>query len=240
MKILIATKNPGKAREIKSFLGKDFSAEGPGEGSRRGTSAGNRLGPASGWEVVSLNDFPNAPDIEETGKTFEENAILKAKKYFEWLNVQQVQQVQQGSSLYNNDDPCVGCVADDSGLEIDYLNGEPGVKSRRWLGYEMIDQEMIDTALEKLKGVPIEKRTAHLVAVGAYYDGKEIIIEKGVIKGYVTEEQVGQCDPGYPFDAIFWVPRLNKSYLELKHEKNEAINHRKILYKKLAAKIENP
>src|SRR3989338_653093 len=154
MRLLIATKNPGKAREITEFLG---------------NSAGRRI------ETVSLKDLSNAPDVEEIGKTFEENAILKAKKYFEWSGIP--------------------TVADDSGLEIDYLNGEPGIKSRRWLGYEMTDRQMIDTALKKLKGVPIERRTAHLVAIGAYYDGKNTIIEKGSTDGRITEEQKVKCEP---------------------------------------------
>src|SRR5688572_5276477 len=105
MKILVATKNPGKAREINSFLGNSF-------------------------EVVSLDNFPDAPDVKETGETFEENAVLKAKKYFEWSGIP--------------------TVADDSGLEIDYLVGEPGVLSRRWPGYEATDQELIDMALKKM------------------------------------------------------------------------------------------
>src|SRR3989338_5660668 len=148
MKLLIATKNPGKAREIKAFLGR---------------SADWRI------ELVSLLDLFDAPDIEETGKTLEENAVLKARAYFEWSGTP--------------------CVADDAGLEIDFLNGEPGVKSRRWLGYEMKDQEMINTALDKLKGVPIEERTAHLKTVGAYFDGKNILTETAAIDGYITERQ---------------------------------------------------
>ena len=194
MKILIATKNPGKAKEIASFLGEAF-------------------------EVVSLGDLSGAPDIEETGKTFEENAILKAKKYFEWSGIPSV--------------------ADDSGLEIDFLNGEPGIKSRRWLGYEMTDQEMIDTALDKLKGVAMEKRTAHLVAIGAYYDGKNTILERGSTDGFILEKQTVECEPGYPFRAIFWMPRFQKLYQELTHEEHELINHRKILYAKLASEIKN-
>ncbi|MBI2064685.1 MAG: non-canonical purine NTP pyrophosphatase [Candidatus Yanofskybacteria bacterium] len=193
MKILIATKNPGKAREISFFL-KNF-----------------------GFETVSLLNFANVPEVEETGKTFEENAIMKAKAYFESLGIP--------------------TVADDSGLAIDYLNGEPGVKSRRWLGYEMTDQEMIDTALEKLKGVPIEKRTTHLIAVGVYYDGKNTVIERGSTDGYIVEEQKVKCEPGYPFRAIFWMPKFGKLYQDLTHEEHEQINHRKELYTKLADKI---
>ncbi|MDP3792328.1 MAG: non-canonical purine NTP pyrophosphatase [bacterium] len=195
MKLLVATKNPGKMREIKEFLGNNF-------------------------EPVSLADLANAPDVEETGKTFEENAILKAKAYFEWSGIP--------------------TVADDSGLEIDYLNGEPGIKSRRWLGYEMTDKEMIDTALVKLKGAPREKRIAHLVAIGVYYDGKNTIVERGSTDGFITETQTIDCEPGYPFRAIFLIPKFNKLYQELTHEEHEQINHRRTLYTKLAAKIKNP
>src|SRR3989344_4202727 len=111
MKLLIATRNPGKLREIKEFLGNDF-------------------------ELLSLNDFSGAPHVDESGSTFEENSILKAKSFFEWSNVP--------------------TIADDGGLEIDFLNGEPGVKSRRWPGYEGSDEELINMALEKLRGVPWE------------------------------------------------------------------------------------
>ena len=194
LKLLVATKNPGKAREIKELLDNNF-------------------------ESISLADLANAPDVEETGKTFEENAILKAKAYFEWSGIP--------------------TVADDSGLEIDHLNGEPGVKSRRWLGYEMTDQEMIDTALNKLKGVSREKRTAHLVAIGAYYDGKNTILERGSINGFITETQTIQCKPGYPFRAIFWMPQFNKLYQDLTQEEHAQINHRKFLYQKLTKKIES-
>lgn len=194
MKILIATKNPGKAREIKEFL----------------------TGP---FELVSLADFPDAPDIEETGETFEQNALFKAKAYFEWSSIPSV--------------------ADDAGLEIDFLNGEPGVKSRRWLGYEMTDQEMIDTTLNKLQGVPWEKRTAHLVAVGVFYDGEHTFIEKGSTDGFIAERQTIECEPGYPFRAIFWMPKFQKLYQELTRKEHEQINHRRELYAKLAIKIKN-
>ena len=192
MKILIATKNPSKAREIKSFLGSKF-------------------------EIISLSDFLNSPEVEETGKTFEENAILKAKAYFEWSGIPSV--------------------ADDAGLEIAYLNGEPGIKSRRWLGYEMTDQEMIDTALDKLKGVPQEKRTAHLRTVGAYYDGENLFTETASIGGYITEEQIKECEPGYPFRSIFWIPRFDKLYQDFTHGEHEEINHRKVVFNKLADRM---
>ena len=148
MKILIATKNPGKAREIKTFLG-------------------------DGFQLVSLADLPNAPDIEENGNTFEENAILKARFYFDWCHIPSI--------------------ADDGGLEIDYLNGEPGVKSRRWPGYEATDEELIEMALKKLEGVPPENRTARLRTVGLYYDGKNTVSRTAAIEGYIVTEYSGIC-----------------------------------------------
>lgn len=207
MKLLIATKNPGKTREIKKFLGE---------------SASRRI------ELISLTDFPNAPDIEETGKTFEENATLKAKAYFKWSGIPSV--------------------ADDAGLEIDFLKGEPGVKSRRWpsfaeasagkLGREKTDQELIDMALDKLKGVPTEKRTAHLRTVGVYFDGKNILTETAAIDGYIVDEKTAECEKGYPFRSIFRISQFNKLYQDLTHEEHEKINHRKVVYGKLAKRIQ--
>ena len=204
MKILIATKNPAKAEEIKKYLGDNF-------------------------EKISLSDFPDAPDVEETGKTFLENATLKAKTYFKWSNIPSV--------------------SDDGGLMIDALNGEPGVLSRRWPsiaeasegkpGLEKSDQELIDMALSRLKDVPLEKRTAHLRTVGVYYDGKNTLHVEGGIDGYIVEKQTVPCDKGYPFRSIFWVPKFNKLYQDLNHEEHEQINHRKIVYNQLKRDILN-
>ena len=192
MKILIATKNPGKAGEIKEFLG-------------------------NGFELVSLTDFPDSPDTEETGETFEENALLKARTYFEWSGI--------------------SSVADDGGLEIDYLNGEPGVKSRRWPGYEATDEELIEMALKKLEGVPQENRTARLRTVGTYYDGKNTLSQTASVEGYIVEDYCGHCEKGYPFRSIFRIPQFNKLYKDLTHEEHEQINHRKVVYGQLAKDI---
>lgn len=192
MKLLIATKNPGKEKELKKILGAHF-------------------------EIISLRDFARAPDVEETGATFEENSLLKAKAYFAWSKIPSI--------------------ADDGGLEIDALQSEPGVKSRRWPGYEATDQQIIDIALEKLHGVPWEKRTAHLRTVGTYYDGKNILTASGSIDGFIVEEEPSHCEAGYPFRSIFWIPQLKKVYRDLTHEEHEQINHRKFAYEKLAGMI---
>lgn len=189
MRILIATKNPGKLREIKEIFDGEF-------------------------ECVSLLDFEDAPEVEETGETFLENAILKAKACFEWSGLPSV--------------------ADDGGLEIDFLNGEPGVKSRRWPGYEASDEELIEMALRKLESVPWEKRTASLVSVGVFYNGKKPFSARESINGYIAEKAADKFEKGYPFRGIFWVPEFGKLYQDLTHEEHEKINHRRRVFSKLA------
>lgn len=192
MKILIATKNPGKAREIKEFLGNSF-------------------------QTVALTDFSDAPDVEETGETFEKNALLKAQAYFKWSGIPSI--------------------TDDGGLEIDFLNGEPGVKSRRWPGYEATDEELIEMVLKKLQNVPKEKRTSRLRTLGLYFDGKNILSRTASISGSVVESYCGHCEKGYPFRAIFLIPQLNKLYQDLTYDEHEKINHRRIVYSQLAKDI---
>lgn len=212
MKILIATKNAGKTREFKNVLEKHF-------------------------ECVVLDSFKNAPDVEETGKTFEENSVLKAKLYFEWSGIPSI--------------------ADDGGLEIDFLGGEPGVKSRRWpsstdipsvakaladksegkIEREKTDQELIDITLEKLKGVPQDKRKAKLRTVVTYYDGSRVISDSQSIEGYITEGEPPPCEPGYPFRAIFWIPKFKKLFQDLTDEEHRSINHRRRAIENVANKI---
>lgn len=192
MKLLIATKNPSKLEEIRKFLGNQF-------------------------ELVSLVDLSGAPEVEETGKTFRENAFIKAKTYFAWSGMP--------------------TIADDGGLEILALNGQPGVKSRRWPGHEATDQELIDLALAKLSGVSWAARQACLVTVGTFYDSQRILTQSGCVHGYITESQMEQCKPGYPFRSIFWVPQFGKLFSRLTEEEHDIINHRKKVYEALAIKI---
>ncbi len=190
-KMLIATSNPGKVGEYREQL-KDLSVE-----------------------LVSLKDV-GLGSIEETGKTFEENAVLKAKTYFE----------QSG----------LPCISDDGGLEIDYLNGEPGVYSRRWkTGDENVtDQELIDFTLEKLKGVPDEKRTARLRLVMAFADkeGKTHTTEAAV-DGVISQTPATNSIEGFPFRAVLYIPQFKKMYDDLTPEEHDAVNQRIAAIKKL-------
>ncbi len=156
-------------------------------------------------EVVSMKEAGIDIDIVEDGTTFEENAIIKAKAVAAYT------------------DAIV--LADDSGLEIEYLNNEPGIYSARYMGadtpYSVKNQNFID----RLKGVPDEKRTARFVCViaAAMPDG-EIFTTKGVIEGRIAQEEKGEN--GFGFDPIFYVPEYGCTTAQLSEEQKNAISHR--------------
>jgi XTP/dITP diphosphohydrolase len=194
MRLLIATKNPAKFDEMRQFLGS-----------------------------FSLVPLPrNAPDIAETGATFEENAVLKARAYFDRYHI--------------------ATVADDGGLEIAALGGEPGVYSRRWpqadetMPYrEKTDDELIELALAKLEGAA--DRSARLRVVGAYYDGTRTLTATAAIDGVIATERPDSYEKGYPFRSIFLVPQFGKLFRDLTLEEHEAINHRRAVYSELSRLI---
>ncbi|MDO8559228.1 MAG: non-canonical purine NTP pyrophosphatase [bacterium] len=164
-------------------------------------------------ELVTLKDIGIKGGVEEDGKTFEENAVKKVKFYSELTNLP--------------------AIAEDSGLEIDYLNGEPGIKSRRWPGYEASDEELISMTLEKLKGVPMEKRGAQLKVVIALAINKEIKTFEGMIRGVIMEKPFKRIIPGYPFRTIFYIPEINKVLAEFTMEEEAKIAHRVIAMKEI-------
>jgi len=194
-KFLIATSNLGKLVQYRSQLS-DLQVE-----------------------LVSIADL-DLGSIEETGKTFEENCLLKARSY------------HQQSGL--------PCIADDGGLEIDALGGEPGVYSRRWkTGDENVtDQELIDYTIEKMKNVPEGKRSARFRMVMAFVDkeGKEYLAET-TTEGYVPMEASKTHLPHMPFDSVLFIPRFNKIRSELSKEEHEQINQRVLAIKKLKPTI---
>lgn len=156
-----------------------------------------------GFEVKSQREEGIVLEAEENGTTFAENSYIKAK------------------ALYD----IAGCavVADDSGLEVDYLGGEPGVYSARYGGDEVDDIGRCYLVLDKLKGVPDEKRTARFVAVITYINEKgESAQFKGTIEGRIGYERIGEH--GFGYDPIFMVG--DKSTAELDPEEKNAISHR--------------
>lgn len=203
MDILIATKNPGKFKEIFKFL---------------------RLPRV---KLFSLSDFPRMKDPEETGKTFKDNALIKAKYYAEKFNL--------------------ATIADDGGLEIEVFNGEPGVKSRRWLDgvREATDEELIDYCLEKMKEV--KNRKAKLTACLCLYifvgvdprvhpnrdkhrglSLQKIFFVQESISGIIAKKPAKNIFPGFPFRSLLWIPKLKKFYNEDEFTENETkkYNHR--------------
>jgi len=171
-------------------------------------------------EAVSLEDLSITDDVEETGTAFQENALIKAKFFCDLTNLP--------------------TLADDGGLEIDALNGEPGVKSRRWNGTRMTDEEMINYTLLKLKGIPAEKRSCRLVSVLALCrPGEEPKFGRGTIEGSIVEKQMIPIQAGYPFRSIFLVPKYKKMLGELTPAEHESINHRYAALQQLKSFIMN-
>lgn len=160
-----------------------------------------------GIKILGLKDFPGIEIVPETGTTFEENAILKAKGYFS----------QTGAP----------CVADDGGLMVDYLNGAPGVSSRRWLGHAATDQELAEAIIEKMRGVPERERTARLGGYIAFWDGKTLLTSQNWIEGYITEKLVGEIQPGFPYRVILMIPKFRKVYGALTDTEHAEVNFRK-------------
>jgi len=192
--LLVATTNPGKLAELQEFLS-DLPII-----------------------LVSLKDVGITAHVEETGKTFEENALLKATHYAK--------------------DSGLATIADDGGLEIDALDGEPGVNSHRWIhkDREDEDEELIQHALLRLKDVPLEKRGAqlHLVIAFATPDGKTFTSE-GAIRGIIPFKDAPYRRKGFPYRSLLYLPKIKKFYNhdELTEEENAKYNHRKIAVEQL-------
>lgn len=183
-KIIFATGNQGKMKEIREILAQE------------------RV------EILSMKEAGIHMDIAENGKSFLENALIKAKA------VAAAPEAQGAVVL-----------ADDSGLEVDYLNGEPGIYSARYMGedipYKIKNQNIID----RLEGVPKEKRTARFVcAIAAVLPNKEEIITEGTIEGYIGWKEAGSN--GFGYDPIFYVDEYDCTTAELPMEVKNKLSHR--------------
>lgn len=156
------------------------------------------------YKVISIGELGIKIDVEEDQTTFAGNAIKKAEMIAKELNGR-------------------WCMADDSGIEIDYLNGFPGVLTRRW--HKGSDRERNEAMIEKLQGVPKEKRTIAFTTAIALSDGKETICETGKIEGFVAEAVRG--DNGFGFDEIFELDD-GRTLAEISEEEKNKISARKI------------
>ena len=186
-KVIFATGNAGKMKEIRMILG-DLVIQG------------------EPVEILSMKEAGILSDIEENGSSFMENALIKAKA---------VAAVCDGAVV----------LADDSGLEIDYLNKEPGIYSARYLGEDTSYHEKNNYLIERLLGVPDQQRTARFVcAIACVLPDGTVLTEEAVVEGRIGYEERGEN--GFGYDPIFMVPEYGKSTAELTEEEKNEISHR--------------
>lgn len=159
----------------------------------------------TGFEVLSMKEAGVSIDIEENGATYEENALIKARAVA----------AETGELV----------LADDSGLEIDYLGKEPGVQSARYMGEDTSYRIKNANLIQRLEGVPDEERTARFVcAIAAVFpDGRELTT-RATIEGRIGYEEKGSN--GFGYDPIFYVPEFGKTTAELTEEEKNRVSHR--------------
>jgi XTP/dITP diphosphohydrolase len=168
-------------------------------------------------ELFTVSDFPGAPEVEETETTFEGNALLKARALAKFTGI--------------------AAIADDSGICVDALDGNPGVLSARWSGAtENVDQANLDLVLEQISEVEEPKRGAHFMcaAVAVFPDGTELIAT-GKMPGSLLRKPQGSN--GFGYDPIFVPTGFTKTTAEMSASEKDAISHRGIALKDLALKI---
>ena len=198
-RLLIATTNPSKLREIRRILGD------------------------SNVDLLSLRDFPPVAEPEETGATFEENARLKAL-YYDSAVTSTAAAVQCGP-LYT--------VAEDSGLEIEALNGQPGVHSARFLRSDATYPERFEEIYRRLEQRPSEPRSARFIgAVAVVYASAVIYEARGVVEGEIAPAARG--NNGFGYDPIFFYPPLGCTLGQASDEQKERVGHRGQAFRRLA------
>lgn len=174
------------------------------------------------FEIKSLKDENINIDIEEDGNTFEENAKKKASEIANFLK--------------NRGEKEFIVMADDSGLEVDYLNGEPGIYSARYAGEHGNDKKNNEKLLKELKGVPKEKRGAQFVCqIVLVNENDKYLSIRGEVRGRILEELSGK--EGFGYDPLFFYAPLNKTFGELSSEEKNSVSHRACALKELKNRI---
>ena len=184
VKLVLATRNSGKVIEFRRIL--------------------EELAPGA-VELISIDQFPDLIEVEETGATFEENSLLKAR--------------------YTSQATGLPAIADDSGLCIDALDGGPGILSARWAGKHGDDQANLQKVLDQLKGVPDDKRGAHFLCVTSLVlpDGRERVAE-GRFEGSILRAAIGTN--GFGYDPIFQPEGLAISSAQMSAKDKDLVSHR--------------
>lgn len=190
-KIVIATKNLGKLKEIKTAFEK------------------------LPVEILSLADFKNIPDAVEDGKTFEDNARIKAKFFCEQTDL--------------------ACIADDSGLEVEALNNLPGVMSARFAGYHADDGTNNEKLLAELKKINVEESPADYRCALCFVDtnGEEILTD-GIVRGRI--KNIAKGTGGFGYDPYFYIDD-EKTMAELTPAEKDLISHRGVALRKMVSRL---
>ena len=190
-KIVLASNNKHKIEEVKQIL--------------------------DDYEILSLNDIGFTKDIIEDGKTFEENALIKAKEVHEYLKDKNLNYI---------------VMADDSGLCVDSLGGKPGVYSARYAG----NHDDVANRNKLLKEIERKARTAHFVCdIALYYPDGTYKIFEGVTDGEITKEELGGKD--FAYDCVFFSTELNKTFGEASKDEKNSVSHRARALKKLKKEL---
>ena len=190
-KLLVATGNKGKLREIREIL--------------------------EGVEVLGLGDVGIEADVEETGNTFAENAFIKADAISKMTDM--------------------AVLADDSGLEVEPLDGRPGVYSARYAGENTTDEKNVEKLLSELAHLPEEKRTARFACAMCliFPDGKKMETFGVSCPGYIINERRGEN--GFGYDPVFYAPEYKKTFSEMTMEEKNKVSHRKAALYALSEKL---
>jgi XTP/dITP diphosphohydrolase len=166
-------------------------------------------------EILSLEDFPKIGEIIEDGNTIEENSFIKSRACFNFSKI--------------------ASVADDTILEVDALNGDPGLYTARYAGYKATYEDNMKKLLKNLEGIKMHLRTARFRTIISYVDGINDFHVEGVIEGKITNSKLGTN--GFGYDPIFFSDKFNMTLAQMNSEQKNQISHRGLAIKKFVSKI---
>ena len=162
-------------------------------------------------QLLTLNEFPEIEEIIENGKTLEENALIKAKTVHKITHLP--------------------VIADDTGLEVNALGGQPGIYSARYAGENCSYAENINKLLREMINIPQKKRSALFRTSIAYVDDNMELTTEGAVQGLITDKRKGI--DGFGYDPVFYVPNMKKTYAEMSMDEKNQISHRGIAIKNM-------
>ena len=165
--------------------------------------------------LESLQNYKEIGEIVEDGLTLKDNAFIKSRTAFNYTKVANI--------------------GDDTGLEVDALNGAPGIFSSRYAGENCTYDDNVNKLLDSMKNIPFKDRTARFKTVMTFTDGKRELFSEGVVEGIIANERKGL--DGFGYDPLFYIPELGKTFAELTMDEKQKISHRGLAIKKMIDKL---